>query len=752
MKNETNLLNLSNKDRPSTKSVTNPDQEMKRDSSKTHGKPDQIKQYVNELLEFLGQINWEVNGTNQDKVRDPDHPFSPVFDAIEHIKGELDDRNRQRKRVEQESRQSEEQFRRIVESSPMGMHMYRLESDGRLVFTGANPAADIILGIDNKQFVGKTIEEAFPALVKTEVPDQYRQVCARGKHWKTEQIDYKDEQIQGAFEVHAFQTSPNNMAAMFFDTTARKKAEEALLQSEKKYKTLTNNLQVGIYRNTTGPKGRFLEANPAIVKMFGYQSRAEFFSINVADLYQNSYDRKKFIERIQETGFVKNQELLLKKKDGTPFIGSVTTVAVNDEKGDVKYYDGVMEDITERKKLEKQLQQAQKMEVIGTLAGGVAHDLNNILSGILSYPELLLMDLPEDSSFRQPLETIRESGKKAAAIVQDLLTLARRGVNTFEVLNLNDVVSEYLISLEFDKLKSYHPGAEIETCLETNLLNSFGSSVHLFKTVMNLISNAVEAMPEGGRILLSTKNRYVDQRITGYDSVEEGDYVVLEVADTGIGISSQDISKIFEPFYTKKKMGRSGTGLGMAVVYGTVQDHKGYIEVQSKKGKGTVFTLYFPVTKKDITKVDTNLLISDYKGDGQSILVIDDVKEQREIASSMLSQLGYSVNTVSSGEEAVKYMSDNDADLLVLDMIMDPGIDGLDTYKKILDLHPKQKVILASGYSETERVKKALNLGAGKYIKKPYTVKDISVAVMEELAGKGGELNLNSELLTCRKF
>jgi CheY-like chemotaxis protein len=353
------------------------------------------------------------------------------------------------------------------------------------------------------------------------------------------------------------------------------------------------------------------------------------------------------------------------------------------------------------------------------------------------------MDLPEDSSFRQPLETIQESGKKAAVIVQDLLTLARRGVNTFEVLNLNDVVSEYLISLEFNKLKSYHPGAEIETCLEINLLNSIGSSVHLFKTVMNLISNAVEAMPDGGRVFLSTKNRYIDQPITGYDTFEEGDYVVLEVADTGIGISSQDISKIFEPFYTKKKMGRSGTGLCMAVVYGTVQDHKGYIEVQSKKGKGTVFTLYFPVTKKDIAKVDTNMPISDYKGDGQSILVIDDVKEQREIASSMLGQLGYAVNAVSSGEEAIKYMSDNTADLLVLDMIMDPGIDGLDTYKKILDLHPKQKVILASGYSETERVKKALNLGAGKYIKKPYTVKDISVAVMEELAGKGGELNLN---------
>ena len=148
------------------------------------------------------------------------------------------------------------------------------------------------------------------------------------------------------------------------------------------------------------------------------------------------------------------------------------------------------------------------------------------------------------------------------------------------------------------------------------------------------------------------------------------------------------------------------------------------------------------MTEIGITKVDTNLPISEYKGDGQSILVVDDVKEQREIASSMLSQLGYAVSAVSSGEEAIKYMNDNTADLLVLDMIMDPGIDGLDTYKKILDLHPKQKVILASGYSETDRVKKALNLGAGKYIKKPYTVKDISVAVMEELAGKGGELHL----------
>jgi CheY-like chemotaxis protein len=334
---------------------------------------------------------------------------------------------------------------------------------------------------------------------------------------------------------------------------------------------------------------------------------------------------------------------------------------------------------------------------------------------------------------RKPILTIKRSGEKAAAIVQDMLTLARRGVAITEVVNLNDIISDYLSSPEFEKLKSFHPNVRLKTELEKDLLNVMGSPVHLSKTVMNLTSNAVEALVLGGDIEISTTNQYVDRPIKGYDEVEEGDYAILKISDTGIGISLEDLEKIFEPFYTKKVMGRSGTGLGMAVVWGTVKDHKGYIAVKSIEGKGTTFTLYFPVTREELTRDTSPLSIECYRGRGETILIVDDVNEQREIASNILNKLGYSVTTVSSGEEAVAHVKNNSVDLLVLDMIMDPGIDGLETYQKILEIHPGQKAVIASGFSETDRVKKVKKLGAGEYIKKPYTLEKIGVAVKSEL-------------------
>ena len=240
------------------------------------------------------------------------------------------------------------------------------------------------------------------------------------------------------------------------------------------------------------------------------------------------------------------------------------------------------------------------MEAIGTLAGGVAHDLNNILSGIVSYPELLLMDLPEDSPLRKPIETIKKSGEKAAAIVQDLLTLARRGVETTEVVNLNQIVTDYLGSPEFSKLQLNHPGITTRTRLDDDLLNIVGSPVHLSKTVMNLVTNAAEAMPDGGTIVIRTENRYLEAETVGYESAVTGDFVTLTVSDAGIGIPPEEMERIFEPFYTKKAMGRSGTGLGMAVVWGTVKDHRGHIDIRSAVGRGTDIALYFPATRRKV--------------------------------------------------------------------------------------------------------------------------------------------------------
>jgi len=523
------------------------------------------------------------------------------------------------------------------------------------------------------------------------------------------------------------------------DITERKQAEKALSQSEEKYKSLTNNLNVGIYRNAIDSKGRIIEANPAMVDMFGFDSKEEFLKRSVSDLYKNPYDREKFKAKILKTGFVRNEELQLQKMDKTSFIGSISAVAAKGKNGEVKYFDGVIEDITERKKAaealqksEEKLARSKKMESLGLLAGGVAHDLNNVLAGIVSYPDLILMGLPENSKFRKSIKTIRESGLQAAAIVQDLLTVARGVASIKESLNLNDLICDYLSSPEFKKLAHFHPLIAVKTNLDTDLFAIRGSHIHIWKVVMNLVSNAAEAIDGSGNIFISTVNKYIDSRLRGYDDVNIGEYVMLSVSDNGSGISSDDLERIFEPFYTKKVMGRSGTGLGLAVVWNTLQDHRGYIDVTSDQS-GTTFDLYFPITREEISTEELSIPIENIKGDQETILVVDDVKTQRDISCEMLEILAYKTRAVSSGEEAVEYMKAHTIDLILLDMIMDPGINGREAYERIVKIHPGQKAIIVSGFAETDEVRKARKLGVGNYIKKPFTLEEIGVVIKEEL-------------------
>jgi len=281
-----------------------------------------------------------------------------------------------------------------------------------------------------------------------------------------------------------------------------------------------------------------------------------------------------------------------------------------------------------------------------------------------------------------------------------------------------------LHSPEFNKLKQFHPTVTVKTNLDTDLFNISGSPVHIRKVVMNLVSNASEAIEGSGNVTISTMNRYIDRPLRGYDDVNIGEYVVLSVSDDGSGISSHDLERIFEPFYTKKVMGRSGTGLGLAVVWNTVQ---------TTDENGTAFELYFPITRDEISDKALSIPIKDYKGNQETILVVDDIESQREISCKMLDALGYKTKAVSSGEQAVEYLKENTVDLILLDMIMDPGINGRETYESIIKIHPKQKAIIVSGFAQTDEVKKAQKLGAGQYIKKPVTLEKIGIAVKEEL-------------------
>jgi len=307
-------------------------------------------------------------------------------------------------------------------------------------------------------------------------------------------------------------------------------------------------------------------------------------------------------------------------------------------------------------------------------------------------------------------------------------------VTTKEVIDLNGIARDYLESPEYARLMSYHRNVSVRSRFEEKLLPLKGSPIHIRKTIMNLVANAAEAQPDGGRIDISTYNRNFDLPETGYEHIRQGDFVALEISDRGCGISEADKERIFEPFYTKKVMGRSGTGLGMAVVWGTVQDHHGFIDIKSRLNEGTTFYLYFPVTRETMKKERASVPAAAYMGDGQVVLIVDDSEDQRTIASSILQTLNYKTIAAASGEEAVRHIEAHQADILLLDMIMEPGMDGLDTYRNAIAINPAQKAIIASGFAETDRVREVQRLGAGAFIRKPYTIEAVGLAIRDELA------------------
>ncbi len=635
-------------------------------------------------------------------------------------------------------RESDEQYRQIFES--IQDVYYRTNLDGEILII--SPSIRDVGGYDPKEMIGRSVLELYSNPVDRDQLVNEIAVSGQVTNYEVTLKAKNGRKVISSLSgrlVYGEDGQPAGFAGVMRDITERKLHAEALQETEERYRLLAENVTDNLWTFDLSTM-RFSYVSPSVIGINGFTAE-EATGFQLQDTLTPSSlelatkilaDELLEASRNYDPSKSRTLELEQPHKDGTTVWTEVCVRFIYDNEKRPVAILGVTRDISERKRLQNQLLKSQKMESLGLLAGGVAHDLNNVLSGIVSYPELILMDLPDNSKLRKPLETMRQSGLRAAAIVQDLLTIARGVATTYEPLNLNDLVNEYLNSPEFNMLKQYYPTVTVKTDLDSDLLNIGGSHVHIRKVIMNLVANASEAIKGNGNIEISTMNRYVDQPLKGDDEISKGEYAVLSISDDGSGIASNDLERIFEPFYTKKKMGRSGTGLGLSVVWNVIQDHKGYIDVATDEN-GTTFKLYFPITRDAILKKEVPLSVKDYKGNGEKILVVDDVESQREISCKILEALDYKCISASSGEEAVEYMEKNTVDLILLDMIMDPGISGHETYERIINIHPGQKAVIVSGFSETDDVKKAQILGAGKYIKKPLTIEKIGLAVKEEL-------------------
>lgn len=635
-----------------------------------------------------------------------------------------------RRRTDRAVRESESRFRTIFDQV-QGIPIQGYDQDRNVIYW--NRASEEVYGFTAAEALGRKLEDLIiPDAMRQQVIDDVRRWTEGGPAIPAGELVLRDKDGEDVrvYSSHVMLTNQNGGKEMFcvdMDMKPLRRAEEALRESEAAARAILNATRDAVI--LLDCNGVILDGNVAQADRLqlapGTLKGRCLWDIFPADATRR---RRDAVETVFRTGFAVGLE---EERDGSWYDTAIEPVA--DAAGRVQSVAVYEQDITERRQLKDRLQRMEKMESLGMMAGGIAHDLNNVLGILVGYAEMLLGDIPADSPLREHVKNIMEGGEKAGAVVQDLLTLARRGVHAKRVVNLNDIISQCCRSLEFTKLTCSHPDVAIKTEFAQELLNITGSPIHLEKMLMNLVLNAVEAMPGGGKVTVRTAMVRLDEPIRGYDEIREGEYSVLSVSDTGIGIPPEEMKHIFEPFYTKKFLGRSGTGLGLAVVWGTVKDNGGFIDVSSAEGTGTTFTLYFPVTREEVSPVRDAVPAERYFGNGETILVVDDEAGQRRLAALALAKMNYRVVTAASGEKAVAYLKENKANLVVLDMIMHGGMDGLDTYREMIKVQPGQRAVIVSGYSETERVSEAQSLGAGAYVSKPYIMERLGLAVRQEL-------------------
>jgi PAS domain S-box-containing protein len=511
---------------------------------------------------------------------------------------------------------------------------------------------------------------------------------------------------------------------VFRDIRERRKAERDLLESERRYRGLYETALVGLYRSRISD-GKIIMANQLAANILGYSSIEGLTSEFVFGERYSPDRRVELLRKLEESGTVSDFEIQVTRKDGEK-IDLVITARAYPEDG---YIEGAMIDVTDKKRLETQLLQAQKMEAIGTLAGGIAHNFNNLLMVVAGYASLMLSDLDSSHPHYSKLKQIEEQVRSGSELTAQLLGFARRGKYNVKPLDVNEIMRSSAGMIGRTKKQ-----ITIREKYDPDLCTVEADQGQIEQVLLNLYVNAWQAMPAGGDIYLETNNVILDESYIKPYKVQPGRYAKISITDTGVGMDETIRRRVFEPFFTTKEMGR-GSGLGLASAYGIIKNHGGIINVYSEKGHGTTFTIYLPASEKEVVR-EKEMSVKMVRGT-ETILFVDDEEMIRNVGQELLEEFGYKVFTARDGEEAVNiYKANKDGvDLVILDMIM-PGTGGGETYDRLKEIDPGIKVLLSSGYSINGEAAKILERGCDGFIQKPFNMQGLSTKIREVLDNK----------------
>jgi len=517
-----------------------------------------------------------------------------------------------------------------------------------------------------------------------------------------------------------------------------READEALRVSEEKYRNIIESIEEGYFETDLRDNLTFF--NAPLARILGY-SVAELQGKNTRDFTtpEAAAAAEATLEKVVKTGDAASvADYKVIQKDGDPKDLELSVSLIRDAAGRPTGFRGVVRDVSgrkrdegDRKKLEGQLQQAQKMEAIGTLAGGIAHDFNNILMGIQGNASLLDMRLEPGHPGHEKVQNIEKYVESGTELSRQLLGFARRGKYNVKASDINDIIekSASMFARTKKEIRVHHQLAPEIWTVEVD-------RGQIEQTLLNLYVNAWQAMPEGGDLYLMTENLFLDENYVRPFKVKPGCYVKITVADSGVGIDKADMARVFEPFFTTKEMGR-GTGLGLASVYGIVKGHGGHINVYSEKGRGTTFTIYLPASAQQEAEADMRTAPDTVQKGQETVLLVDDEAMIIDVGRGLLGELGYTVMTAGSGAEALEVYRQNSGriNLVVMDMIM-PGLGGGETFDRLKRINPNVKVLLCSGYSINGQASKIMERGCDGFIQKPFTLMQLSVKVREILDNK----------------